>query len=190
MNKKSSAEELEELYLLCCAGNEVAQRDFYQRMNGRIYNYLRRINSSNGNIFFTNDDVENFVSDTWLKLWKLCSTHKLKGEAFTNYILKVARNLYFDGLRKPKLPVDSMDDGVDISDISSRNPEKIIQSQQQNERYIEALKKLSGEQRTAYLLKADGYSVHAIAEITDANIEAVRSRIRMAKDKLRKMLND
>ena len=183
---------MEALYLQFCSGNENAQREFYQRINGRIYNHLRRTNYAVGNNTFTNEDVENSVLETWHKLWILCTLHKTRGEAFMNYVLKVARNLYFDAIRKPenKLPTDSIDDEAEIIDVSSNNPEKIILSRQQNEFYVKTLKKLPKEQLEAYLLKAAGYSVQEIAEITGANIEAVRSRIRMAKEKLRRMLNN
>ena len=54
-----------------------------------------------------------------------------------------------------------------------------------------AVEKLPGEQREAFLLQVEGdLSVEEIASITDSSFETTKSRLRYARTKLRELLQE
>ena len=56
---------------------------------------------------------------------------------------------------------------------------------------MQALAKLPGEQREAFLLQVEGdLSVEEIAAVTDSSFETAKSRLRYARAKLRELLKE
>ena len=64
-----------------------------------------------------------------------------------------------------------------------------VQSQDEAAAILNAVSQLPAEQRSAFLLQAEGeLSVEEIAEATGSNFETVKSRLRYARAKLRQLL--
>ena len=64
-----------------------------------------------------------------------------------------------------------------------------VQSQDEAAAILNAVSQLPAEQRSAFLLQAEGeLSVEEIAEATASNFETVKSRLRYARAKLRQLL--
>lgn len=64
-----------------------------------------------------------------------------------------------------------------------------VQSQHEAAAILNAVAQLPAEQRSAFLLQAEGeLSVEEIADATGSNFETVKSRLRYARAKLRQLL--
>ena len=68
-------------------------------------------------------------------------------------------------------------------------PEEVLEEHNQDKRFISALEELPADQRDALLLKVEaGLRLEEIAKITGVNRETVKSRLRYATAKLKRVL--
>ena len=73
--------------------------------------------------------------------------------------------------------------------IRKLEPLSQVQSQDEAAALLNAVAQLPAEQRSAFLLQAEGeLSVEEIADATGSNFETVKSRLRYARAKLRQLL--
>jgi RNA polymerase sigma-70 factor, ECF subfamily len=107
----------------------------------------------------------------------------------------VAHNRVIDEGRKPKPPTVPYDPYEEDPPQPKGSPdpepaglERFVESEQMKNAALEALGQLPLEQREAFLLYVTGMTVPEIAEITGANEEAIKSRIRYARNKLKELL--
>ena len=125
-------------------------------------------------------DCEDAMSEAVLKAFE--GRDKLKKrDSFRAWFLRILRNEAYTLLRKRRrlTPVEELVEeeapGVDSAgrlDLRS------------------ALQQLTENQRTSLLLQQAGYDLNEIAEITDAPVGTVKSRIARAKKTLKTLLED
>ena len=125
-------------------------------------------------------DCEDAMSEAILKAFE--GRDKLKKrDSFRAWFLRILRNEAYTLLRQRRrlTPVEElMEEEAPQTDSAGRLDLK------------SALSQLTENQRTSLLLQQAGYDLNEIAEITDAPVGTVKSRISRAKNTMRTILED
>ena len=123
---------------------------------------------------------------------------------FTTWLFTIAHNRMVDMVRaNHRLQSLDTGDAADREGAESEGPSLLdrlaadrkleplaqVQSQDEAAALLSAVEQLPAEQRSAFLLQAEGeLSVEEIADATGSNFETVKSRLRYARAKLRQLL--
>jgi RNA polymerase sigma factor (sigma-70 family) len=128
--------------------------------------------------------AKDICQKTWLKVIEKKHLYQHSGQ-FKAWLFTLARNQLIDEFRKRKHNVSdtehlicgeqNLEDSLDDADVS------VV--------FDYALLSLSFEQREVFCLQQEGFSLQDIASITHCPLETVKSRLRYAKDNIRKVLN-
>lgn len=125
-------------------------------------------------------DCEDAMSEAILRAFE--GRDKLKKrDSFRAWFLRILRNEAYTLLRQRRrlTPVEElMEEEAPQTDSAGRLDLK------------SALSQLTENQRTSLLLQQAGYDLNEIAEITDAPVGTVKSRISRAKNTMRTILED
>ncbi|AOE86276.1 RNA polymerase sigma factor [Pseudomonas sp. TCU-HL1] len=139
--------------------------------------------------------AEEIFQETWLNLIR--SDSEQRGQAsFKTWLYQIARNRLIDHWRKHgRLQgcEEAFDETLhgDALPGSSPDPERELSLSRDQQRLRAALDELPGEQREVFLLRAHGdLELNEIAELTRTPAETVKSRLRYALQKLRRLLAD
>lgn len=172
----------EALMLSYQQGDTSAFTTLYSRHKDRLYSFLLR---ACGNTAV----AEELAQDAWTSLINRI-THYRPEAKFSTYLFTIARNKLTDYFRRPVThKTDSLDQMVSddnhehdkVMSASAPDPE----SQLQVSRLLVQITRLPEEQREAFVLKEEGFSVQEIATITEVTTETAKSRIRYARNRLR-----
>jgi RNA polymerase sigma-70 factor (ECF subfamily) len=135
--------------------------------------------------------ADEVFQDTWLSLIR--STSQPQGRAtFRTWLFQIARNRLIDHWRKHGVhqPLhDSYDEQAHAVGDDSSDPEQLLNLSRDSQRLENALQTLPADQREVFLLRAHGdLDLAQIASLTEAPLETVKSRLRYAQQKLRRLL--
>ena len=134
--------------------------------------------------------AEDLVQETFLTVWRKAALFSSQRGAASTWIFTIARNLRIDQLRRQSnKPYEDLDDLELASDL----PTGIFLAEQKQviERVGVALKSLSSEQQEVVRLSFIHDMPHAeIAEKIGIPLGTVKSRLRLAYERLRPMLED
>ncbi|MCY1504400.1 ECF RNA polymerase sigma factor SigK [compost metagenome] len=139
--------------------------------------------------------AEEIFQETWLNLIRSAS-EPLGQASFKTWLYQIARNRLIDHWRKhgrQQGREEAFDEALHGEALpgSSPDPEQELALSQDQQRLRAALDELPGEQREVFLLRAHGdLELHEIAELTRTPAETVKSRLRYALQKLRRLLAD
>lgn len=137
--------------------------------------------------------AEEIFQDTWLSLIR---SESLQREAvlFKTWLYQIARNRLIDHWRKQgrrQELQDEFDEQLHAPFSGAADPEQQLSLSRDQQRLQAALADLPAEQREVFLLRAHGdLQLHEIAELTRTPAETVKSRLRYALQKLRRLLAD
>jgi RNA polymerase sigma factor (sigma-70 family) len=191
------AQETDENLMLRFGRGEAAAFEFlYQRHESRVFRYLRR-NVKN------EATANDLMQEVWFAVVRGAGKYQPTAK-FTTWLFTIAHNRMVDMIRANHR-LQSLDaaevadpEGRDAQDLSlldrlaaDRKLEPLAQVQSQDEAaaLLIAVEQLPAEQRSAFLLQAEGeLSVEEIAYATGSNFETVKSRLRYARAKLRQLL--
>lgn len=120
---------------------------------------------------------------TWLKVIEKKHLYNDSGK-FKAWLFTLARNQLFDEYRKQK---DTSSSCIEL--IKAPQQALDLTDKQNANSFDQALMNLPFEQREAFCLQQESFSLIDIAKITHSSHETVKSRLRYAKDNLRKQLN-
>ena len=134
--------------------------------------------------------VEVF-QETWLSLIR--SASQPQGRAtFRTWLFQIARNRLIDHWRKhgARQPLhDSYDEQLHAVSDEATDPEQLLSLSRDSQRLENALQMLPTDQREVFLLRAHGdLDLAQIASLTETPLETVKSRLRYAQQKLRRLL--
>ena len=186
----ASDEDLMQAY----AGGDAGSFDaLYARHRGGVYRYLLR----HGVRPATADEM---FQDIWLSVVRSHRSY-VPSARFATWLYRIAHNRLVDHWRASGplvLAADLVADADDATDPLDRHPgprgsepETGAVSRELGVRINAALAALPPAQRDAFLLHQEaGLGLAAIAELTGAGVETVKSRVRYALDKLRAELRD
>jgi RNA polymerase sigma-70 factor (ECF subfamily) len=185
-----TAETDENLMMRFGRGEAAAFEALYARHEARVFRYLLRQLRDQASA----DDV---MQEVWFSVARNAQRYQPDAK-FTTWLFTLAHNRMIDVIRKrrPQESLDDVDDPQDGSALKDRlpadgrdEPDRRAQSSQEADALLEAVAKLPPDQRSAFLLQAEGdLSLEDIAAATGANFETVKSRLRYARAKLKQLL--
>lgn len=169
----------EQLMQQYAQGNAAAFETLYQRHRGPVYRYLTRqaVDTATAN---------DLYQGVWEKI--INARHRYRPDAkFTTWLYRIAHNHLMDHFRrqKPTLPEEQ------LNKLESGEPDAaaVIDGQQQRDVLMQAIAMLPEDQRDTLMLKLEGgLSLEEIGFVTGVNRETVKSRLRYASNKLRRIL--
>ena len=137
--------------------------------------------------------AEEVFQETWLSLIRTDSDIRQQVQ-FKTWLYQIARNRLIDHWRKSGRHQGKLAEYDEVQHASADpgpGPEQQLLLSRDQERLQAALADLPEEQREVFLLRAHGdLELAEIAELTRAPAETVKSRLRYALNKLRRLLAD
>jgi RNA polymerase sigma-70 factor, ECF subfamily len=139
------------------------------------------------------DDADDVVEDTFYQAWRQASRYQPARGAVSTWIVTIARSRALDRLRsrrrlreEPLTPVMVLDE---LTDGVNPDPATGAEDAELRERVVEAIRALPPEQREVLeLAYYGGLSQTEIAERTGQPLGTVKTRTRLAAQKLRERL--
>ena len=142
-----------------------------------------------------NAQAEEVFQETWLSLIR-SDSQPLGAASFKTWLYQIGRNRLIDHWRKLGRHLgrqESFDEQLHGDALSgeSSDPERELSLARDQQRLQGALESLPVEQREVFLLRTHGdLELNEIAELTKTPAETVKSRLRYAMQKLRRLLSD
>jgi len=128
----------------------------------------------------------DLCQQSWLKVME--QKQQFSGHSsFKTWLFAIGRNLLLDELRRQKRFVYELSE--DLPALQS-GPVHILEQEQNNVQLQQMLMQLPVLQRECLLLQLEGFSLQQIAQITTAETETVKSRLRYARQTLAKQLGE
>jgi len=171
-------------------GDVLAFETLYRRHELKVWRYFYRSVSNQA----TADDL---LQEVWLAVSQAARRYRPSAR-FTTWLFTLAHNRLVDAHRRAR-PMQSLDvardDGVawadKLPDVASADPANQTESSQNMHILLSAVSALPPEQRTAFLLQAEGeFSVEEIAHATAVSFETAKSRLRYARARLQQVLQE
>jgi RNA polymerase sigma-70 factor (ECF subfamily) len=172
-------------------GEAAAFELLYRRHESKVFRYLlRNVKSEAG--------ANDLMQEVWFGVVRGAASYQPSAK-FTTWLFTIAHNRMVDMIRANQR-LQSLDAGDDAEPVGSSMLDRLaverkleplaqVQSQDEAAALLGAVAQLPAEQRSAFLLQAEGdLSVEEIAAATGANFETVKSRLRYARAKLRQLL--
>lgn len=149
----------------------------------RLKTYLRRLGCESG-------AAEELVQEVMLLVWRRAETYDPAQASASTWVFTIARNKRVDSLRREQRPEFDPNDPALVPD-ADEPADRRMETRQSNDRLRAALKDLPPEQ--AELLRMAYFEDKPHSVISAENgipLGTVKSRLRLAVDRLRKTLRD
>jgi len=134
--------------------------------------------------------AEDIAQETLFTVWRKSHLFVAQKGSIATWIFTIARNLRIDRIRR-QVPYQDLPD--EISEIPSEDdlPDEILNRDQQRERIRKVLETLPPEQyEVVHLSYIEGLSHSEIAEVLRAPVGTVKSRMRLAYQKIREAVGE
>jgi RNA polymerase sigma-70 factor (ECF subfamily) len=142
----------------------------------------------------SNSDVEDVAQQVFLRVWRSAARYEPRAK-FTTWLLKIARNLVFNEMRRTKrqahipMQLEPQGDELQIKDESVQSPAESLLEHELQQAIEDAILQLPDTQRMALILRRyEGRSYEEIGEILDLSVPAVKSVLFRARTELRARL--
>jgi RNA polymerase sigma-70 factor (ECF subfamily) len=172
------------LSLIATTRSEEAFRKLYEEYGPRIRNYMMRQGA----------DValaEELAQETLLAVWRKAALYSPEKGTPTTWMFTIARNLRIDRLRRETPWQELTDEHVASIPSQDTAPDVAASDRQRESRVRAVLKDLPPDQLEVVTLAfIDGLSHSEIAERLGLPLGTVKSRIRLAYQKVRTGLED
>jgi RNA polymerase sigma-70 factor (ECF subfamily) len=177
--------------MLRFAGGEVrAFEILYRRHELKLWRFICR---SVGN----RATADELMQDVWFAIIQAAPRYQPLAR-FTTWAFTLAHNRLIDRHRaaKPLCSLDAVGNNGDawvgqLAAASNSEPQQQAESAQQLDTLLTVVEQLPSEQRTAFLLQAEGdLSVEEIAMATGVSFETAKSRLRYARTRLKQALQE
>ncbi|KAF1051816.1 MAG: ECF RNA polymerase sigma factor SigW [Stenotrophomonas maltophilia] len=168
-------------------GDSGAFATLYERHRLGLYRFLLGLCGDVG-------QAEEVFQDTWMSLIR--SDSQPASASFKTWLYQIGRNRLIDHWRRSgrhEQARESFDEQLhgDALPGEALDPLGELSLSRERERLEQALRSLPDEQREVFLLRAHGeLELQEIAELTHTPAETVKSRLRYALQKLRRLLTD
>ena len=174
----------ENLMLAYGTGDAAAFDTLYHRHKDTLYRYMHR-QLAGASI------VDELYQDVWSNVIRHRQQYR-DSARFITWLYSIARNRIVDYYRaqsRQSALIEPCDDTDHFADNRQSEPATIAINAELLQRLKELINDLPPPQREAFLLKEEaGLSLQTIAEITGADKETIKSRLRYAMKKLRHQL--
>lgn len=168
------------------AHDEAALGEFYDRWNPLVHAVVLRI-------LRQREDVEDVVEEVFWQAWRQADRYQTTRGSVQTWLLTIARSRALDRVRSlNRLREDSIEgeEGEFVSQLASTgDPAMDVESGERRALVIAALDTLPAEQRQALEMGYfGGFSQSEIAERTGQPLGTIKTRMRLAMQKLREHL--
>jgi RNA polymerase sigma-70 factor (ECF subfamily) len=178
--KFSSLEDEVLIYLIAKKQVE-ALGELYDRYNRLVYSLA---------LYMVGDSVaaEEITQDTFTRLWAQAESYRPEQARVKTWLVSIARNRAIDELRRRKArPTYVMLD--DIREVSVNNLEDSVDGRAARVQVRAALAELPSEQKEVMVMAYfGGYSQTEISEQLAMPLGTVKTRMRLAMQKLRRLI--
>ncbi len=177
------------------AGDASAFEQLYQRHQGPLYRFVRRVLGST-----CSAQADEVFQDTWARVIQHRDTWLPQGAAFRTWLFTLAHHRAIDCLRKSgrELSLDMTDDSEPWQPDHkpwAQWPDAGVQPADQafwraaGQRLLDCLDALPAAQRAVFLLHhEDGLSLDELSSALELGFETAKSRLRYAMGKLRQCM--
>ena len=168
------------------AGDEQALGALYDRWYPLVHGVVSRLVRQP-------DDAEDVVEETFWQAWRQASRFDPTRGAVQTWLLTIARSRALDRVRSMRRrreePLESDEGGAVVQQVAEGGPELDAEASERRRIVVTALNDLPAEQREALELGYfGGLSQSEIAERTGQPLGTVKTRMRLAMQKLRGQL--
>lgn len=168
------------------AGEEQALGALYDRWHAVVHGVVARL-------LHRPDDVEDVVEETFWQAWRQASRFDPARGAVQTWLLTIARSRALDRVRslrrRREEPLEGEDGQIVIQQAAANDPGLDAEASERRRIVVAALSELPAEQREALELGYyGGLSQTEIAERTGQPLGTVKTRMRLAMQKLRSQL--
>ncbi len=144
-----------------------------------------------GRMLGNTGDAEDIAQQVFIRVWRSAKRYTPKAK-FTTWLLKIARNLVFNEMRRRKrhallpLQVNAEGDERPLPDEHAAAPDASLLEEELNGAIQTAIGELPETQRMAVVLRRyEELSYDDIAEVLDQSVPAVKSLLFRARTELR-----
>ena len=164
-----------------------ADADAFQRLfqtyAPRIKSYMMRQGADSGT-------AEELAQETMLTIWRKAGLYSAEKGSATTWIFTIARNLRIDRLRR-QVAWQQLPDGHEEEASDDPLPDDVASDRERSERVQAALAVLPADQLEVVSLSyLEGLSHSEIAERLGLPLGTVKSRMRLAYQKIRECVED
>jgi RNA polymerase sigma-70 factor, ECF subfamily len=164
-------------------GDAEAFNELFQSFAPRVKSYMMRQGADP-------TTSEELAQETLLMVWRKAGLYSRDKGSASTWIFTIARNLRIDRLRR-EVPWQELPEGHDEISSNDPNPEEIVSAWERQERTQTALAGLPEDQRAVVSLSyLEGLSHSEIAERLSLPLGTVKSRMRLAYQKIREAVED
>ena len=165
-----------------------ALEELYDRYNRLVFSVALAILSDSS-------IAEEVTLDVFVRVWKGASTYHQERAKVSTWLAAITRYHAIDVLRGQRTKLDQK--SLYLNDLPWQkesdlpNPQEDMENDMQWARIRRAVDELPADQREALLLAYfKGYSHRQIAELLDQPLGTIKTRIRLAMQKLRELLSE
>ncbi len=160
-----------------------AFRQLYQSYAPRVKSYMMRQGADA-------NTAEELAQETLLTVWRKASLYSGEKGSATTWIFTIARNLRIDRLRR-EVPWQELPEGHAETASSDILPDEAVSEVERRERVQRAMSGLPEDQlEVVNLSYIDGLSHSEIADKLELPLGTVKSRMRLAYQKIREAVED
>jgi RNA polymerase sigma-70 factor (ECF subfamily) len=158
-----------------------AFRELYEAYGPRVTAYMMRRGADAGT-------AEDLAQETLLTVWRKAALYAGEKGSMTTWVFAIARNLRIDRLRR-EVPWQELPEGRMAEASDEPLPDEVMDEKERQERVQAALADLPSEQKEVVSLAyLEGLSHSEIAERLSVPLGTVKSRMRIAYQKIRQAL--
>lgn len=178
----------EKLVSLIAQAHEQALAQLYDRYNRLIFSLALAIVNDR-------ESAEEITLDVFMRVWQKAGTYRAEQAKVSTWLTHIARHHSIDVLRRRAVRLDQTavhgEDAIRNLESSQPSPQESAELSLRRVRIQTALAQLPVEQRQALLLAYfGGYTQSQIAEILGQPLGTIKTRLRLAVQKLREFLKD
>ena len=178
----------EQLIGLIAQSREEALVQLYDRYNRLVFSLALAIVNDRAT-------AEEITLDVFMRVWQKAGTYRADQSKVSTWLTHIARHHAIDILRRRSVRLDQFavhwEDAIFKVDFSERDPQEFVERSLRRERVHAALGRLPVDQRQALILAYfAGYTQREIAEILKQPLGTIKTRLRLAMQKLREFLAD
>lgn len=180
----------EQLMRRYAAGDALAFDTLYRRHELKVWRFIQRSVRNQAT-------ADELMQEVWFAVARQADRYEPTAR-FTTWLFTLAHHRLIDNHRaarrnpRPDPATEGAENPVEqIADDASRGPLQQALTDSQARALIAAVEQLPDEQRSAFLLQAEGeQSVAEIASATGVSFETAKSRLRYARARLRELLRE
>jgi RNA polymerase sigma-70 factor (ECF subfamily) len=168
-------------------GDRVAFEELIERHQALVAGTVARMLGSNS-------DVEDIAQQVFIRVWKSAGRYVPRAK-FTTWLLKIARNLVFNELRRVKrhthtpIQTEPSVEEIPLKDETNPPPDASLLERELQLAIEQAITELPESQRMALILRRyEELSYEEIADVLDLSVPAVKSVLFRARTELRERL--